>query len=467
MWLLIPTPFFRSPPVGVALTLPSRLQFRELARCVTWKGTFRPPESWRRAWQQGNFPPLLSGVISKPSVAARGAAAYRRSLPACLASPTPLRGSAPAIQTSERSGPRSSEWWEKFCPQLSFSKMFPNFCATSDPLEPDYQTWVTELRSHCTEQRKKQARATRESESLSWLTAVRRDAKEPGARPDLKKWGRILATEATSWPTPRTITGGAESADPKKEFGRLESDGGDLQAAVSLWQTPAADSFRSRGGERVDEMGLDQQARAFPTANWPTPDAGVSTQTNRSLSDGAAVRPLLAKCVQDWPTPRANAVGSTRTRKRTPRKDGRILDQEAETWPTPAARDHRTPNLKTYEERGGMTKGEQLQNFVEHNFPLFLPDQADGRLVITDQPRLTPTPASGSASSPPDPTSRQPSPRRLNAAFVEWLMGWPPGWTCACYANAAGEPGSRSSGKASYLWQQRRLLLSFADGAEF
>jgi hypothetical protein len=34
-----------------------------------------------------------------------------------------------------------------------------------------------------------------------------------------------------------------------------------------LWQTPATDSFRSRGGERKDEQGLDQQARGF----WPTP----------------------------------------------------------------------------------------------------------------------------------------------------------------------------------------------------
>jgi len=32
------------------------------------------------------------------------------------------------------------------------------------------------------------------------------------------------------------------------------------------WQTPATDSFRSRGGDRKDEMGLDQQARLmFPS----------------------------------------------------------------------------------------------------------------------------------------------------------------------------------------------------------
>ncbi|MEO0623121.1 MAG: hypothetical protein AAF183_12920 [Pseudomonadota bacterium] len=35
-------------------------------------------------------------------------------------------------------------------------------------------------------------------------------------------------------------------------------------------------------------------------------------------------------------------------------------------WPTPAHRDYRTPNLKSYAERGGGKKGEQLPNAVHH-----------------------------------------------------------------------------------------------------
>ena len=38
-----------------------------------------------------------------------------------------------------------------------------------------------------------------------------------------------------------------------------------IRDRAELWQTPATDSFRSRGGDRKDEMGLDQQARMFPT----------------------------------------------------------------------------------------------------------------------------------------------------------------------------------------------------------
>jgi len=53
-------------------------------------------------------------------------------------------------------------------------------------------------------------------------------------------------------------------------------------------------------------------------------------------------------------------------------------------WPTPAARDFRYPNAKSYSARGGGRKGEQLPNAV------------------------------GGPLNPP---------------WVEWLMGWPVGWT--------------------------------------
>jgi hypothetical protein len=58
--------------------------------------------------------------------------------------------------------------------------------------------------------------------------------------------------------------------------------------------------------------------------------------------------------------------------------------EEGRNWPTPAARDYRHPNAKSYAERGGGSKGEQLPNAVGGT---------------------------------------------LNPDWVEWLMGWPIGWT--------------------------------------
>jgi hypothetical protein len=66
------------------------------------------------------------------------------------------------------------------------------------------------------------------------------------------------------------------------------------------------------------------------------------------------------------------------------RKGEPLLGGWVKRWPTPASRDWRHPNKKPYAERGGGKKGEQLPNAI------------------------------GGA---------------LNPTWVEWLMGYPIGWT--------------------------------------
>jgi hypothetical protein len=52
--------------------------------------------------------------------------------------------------------------------------------------------------------------------------------------------GTTLTDASRQWPTPRTITGGPESAERKKELGRTASGGGDLQSEAAQWPTPNA-----------------------------------------------------------------------------------------------------------------------------------------------------------------------------------------------------------------------------------
>jgi hypothetical protein len=99
-----------------------------------------------------------------------------------------------------------------------------------------------------------------------------------------------------------------------------------------------------------------------------------------------------------WPTPTANqfetkdvgALLARRERVKATGKNGNgfgLTLQQAvavRMWPTPAARDFRYPNARPYSERSGTTKGEQLPNAV---------------------------------GGP------------LNPTWVEWLMGFPLGWT--------------------------------------
>ena len=109
--------------------------------------------------------------------------------------------------------------------------------------------------------------------SSGWPTARAEDSESTGAHrgsPDTL----TSAAQVSGWPTPRTPTGGAESAERKQELGRTESGGSDLGAVATMagWCTPNAmdGGQTSRGGDRIGEALLAGQAQA---AGWATPQA--------------------------------------------------------------------------------------------------------------------------------------------------------------------------------------------------
>jgi DNA (cytosine-5)-methyltransferase 1 len=106
-----------------------------------------------------------------------------------------------------------------------------------------------------------------------------------------------LGAIAAIWRTPN-----ANMIEPKSSVVKLEGrKPSDPQVGladqVDNWQTPGTDSFRSRGGDRKDEMGLDQQARMF----WGTPQAHERTFDPRDVDHGVQ----LANQVDNWKTPTA------------------------------------------------------------------------------------------------------------------------------------------------------------------
>lgn len=100
-----------------------------------------------------------------------------------------------------------------------------------------------------------------------------------------------------------------------------------------------------------------------------------------------------------WQTPVADDAVERSVGKYNSRGEPK-LSAQVKLYPTPAARDYRAPNKKTYAERGGGKKGEQLPNAI-------------GGL--------------------------------LNPTWVEWLMGYPLGWTELSLSETALSPRSRNS----------------------
>jgi hypothetical protein len=166
-----------------------------------------------------------------------------------------------------------------------------------------------------------------------------------------------LAVKVQAWPSPRSedgescgnhpgvidsLTGATKNwATPNAHDGRrpgsdaTSTQGANLKRDAEIWQTPASDSFRSRGGDRKDEMGLDQQARYFPTPTAGDAKSsraqGYSTASGRhsgtTLTD-AVCRSLPAQVIPDgltscekgrtsrqlWQTPKDIATGANQRR---------------------------------------------------------------------------------------------------------------------------------------------------------
>jgi hypothetical protein len=194
-----------------------------------------------------------------------------------------------------------------------------------------------------------------------------------------------------------------------------------------------------------------------------------------------------------------------------PRHAGDTLTDAIRLWPTPAARDYKGANSADHLENGtGRKHLDQLPNFVEHMWAT--PRSSDGEKGSPNQsfgaggvplpaqtahwnPRAWPTPQARdgdpngrsadptrvgdparhggynlddwtakfslevySLPAPPTETAGEESShirRSLNPLFVEWLMGWPPGWTLLGWTDFA------CSATALSAWKQRmRSALS-------
>jgi len=252
------------------------------------------------------------------------------------------------------------------------------------------------------------------------------------------------------WMTPNVPNGGRHvppelvASKGTMEDGTKRTVG--LESQTKYWATPKANDAEKRGdvAHRPHMPELVGQAQA-----WPTPKGtdGTKGGPNQAGSKGDLMLPSAAA---QWPTPVANDdnkspeahLAMKARMKGGPRQTITSLQVLVQQWPTPAARDSKGANSEQHAlvTGGGRKHMDQLSNFVAHSSHLAQP-MPDGQ---------------SSCESGPD--SPQPSTKRLNPAFGEWLMGWPIGHTIA-------EP-SASSASEMASWRcklRQRLSYLFAE----
>ena len=470
MWLILPTS--RSSPASEDSTSPSDSRFQDLAQFVTWKTTSRSATFWRRVWRKGRLKPFLSGVTCEPSHANSIVAEWLESSAGSPARISLSPENEPASTTEKRadSGGNTSELSEKSDPHGSSSKTSPASCAapvaiwnpeTQRMESPQIGLFATSMpfsgrwpisgsiRSGCVYERPTWAPPRSGSGCSSWPTAQAHDCR--GAK------------------TPEQIQTMRESTGAGVR---------NLNEVAANWQTPATDSFRSRGGDRKQEMGLDQQARRWSTPRGedaescglhPGAEDSLTGQTRGWITPHGNLNPTsgagggeFAKQVQNWATPRS------RDWKGGDRKQEMGLDQQAWRWRTPQATDAKNVGDRIHSEQIMLTQqaanwatprtisggGESTQRKAElgrtesgggdlqaqtQSFSLPVQAWVEKACSLTYETFVlaalaelgnaikpnSVTPSDGPKSSNEIRNSRP----RLNPAFDAWLMGFPWWWT--------------------------------------
>jgi hypothetical protein len=300
---------------------------------VSLSGKVTPqPFNWRgwktRAWSQR----LFGAATLETSTQDRFLEWWTCSLRGCHASPTPKPGNESETPITGVSG-QTAKADPSRKPSASYPSVAPPWCSsrTSQPgFAVDgfeisgtlYQEWVTRSLTRSLSLRAMLARATNGNGCSSWQSPRSNESVGSGYQNQRDGSKRLTLTgEAQTWPTPKAGRAlweeaqsweqrpkqeapPSENVDPQRNpasltdasdkslwktphgmsgvdaSGHVAGPGGEFAKQVHNWQTPATDSFRSRGGDRKDEQGIDQQARLWQTPHCPPAHGSNNDETS-------------------------------------------------------------------------------------------------------------------------------------------------------------------------------------------
>jgi len=185
------------------------------------------------------------------------------------------------------------------------------------------------------------------------------------------------------------------------------------------WRTPS--SSETDGNPIVLRKGvkpreLKQYRLRDQIYNWQTPTKRDPEKKMYTLDRGDKnkKRPTLTKQAKNWDTPKASHADKAGPNMRD--KAGRPqLSNQACNWNTPSTRDHAAvgPKERKRGEAGNAKTTDQRLRGDLPSGPQAPASSKNGGKSSSDTRRLNP----------------QQQMRRLNPKFVEWLLGWPIGFT--------------------------------------
>jgi hypothetical protein len=390
MWIHIPESIScPSALVSEASILDSALPYQRVASCCGWRGKSIAPRSLRRVCETAGLNLLLSGLTCEPSTASRGVESWILSLPASPVSLSPAPEGGEDRTTPAGSGRSSIASFARYDRDSCSLKM----CQASFDWDSETScvTWpkAGSLRNGMYFQRQAAERPTY-GDGCSYLPTPRAIYGEHPGMQDPKH----LTGAVRFWATPRTT----DQYNPSNSAMPGGTRNPQLREQVRLWPTPCSEA--DQGGDANHE-GLERAVRGPNSQGlWPT----VTREAHYTRFQQGGMP--LGEAVRMWPTPQRfdaeEPPQSPEARARRKLKGGcSNLREVVHLFPTPRPRDHHPASVTSNRDAAPVSLG----TFVKlptptgnHRTAL----QSHGRNVVGGQ---------------------------LNPTWVEWLMGWPLGWT--------------------------------------
>jgi hypothetical protein len=424
MWLYVPSPApaasmsSASAPEAEDLTSASNWQSQALALSCWWRGKPSPSPIWLRRCDKVSWLKRLSGAMCETSPGAHGVALWMALLAESRVSPTlsPEDGSAP--RTNEIYGVMPAGSSSRRGRGSSSSKMSAACSRAAAPSASSetFADLVIRLRSDYSA-RQRSARATNGNEFSS-----------------------------SQWPTARVWDSEAGS-DPAQRF--REGAGGPTLTtlATRLWPAVSATEARQGFQRRPEGMASEQNQQSLTTIAmlWPTPIAAnhrsiyASDETHAKTEHARPLNEFVGR----WTTPTAseNKRGDRPDWQPHQKTNEHSLNRQASQWPTPVVT---VSNSARNQTSGRSNPDSKHHNGVTLTDAIFL-------YSLPDRPISTVGEESSHIC------------RTLNPLFVEWLMGWPPGWTLLALTPPASSAFA-SSERALFHFKQHMRSALFALG---